>query len=179
MSDRVSSPQSLQSVHRTEDGRRFREAILTPARWLRHHGQFVSPLADLWPLVCLQFGTQYMGLGRSLAGVISSALFHQTGRQRSALKTTSVLQLRIAACVSGIFSGRLFGIGWGGVASAASEIPWPIPTSSACRAGLRWEWPWPCCSDWNDRACLSAPPAVRIYGRPAGPARHLSDGRHV
>lgn len=91
-------------VTTTGDARPFQGAILTPARWCVIMGS-LSVLALILAVVCLQLGTQYIGLGK-LAGVISSALFDQP-IDNEALRTTSVilLQVRLPRVVLGFLVG--------------------------------------------------------------------------
>ena len=101
----VSSASIAVSVPGTGDGPPFQGAILTPARWCVIMGS-LSVAALILAVVCLQFGTQHIGLEK-LAGVLSSALFDQAA-DNEALRTTSVILLQVR--LPRVFLGFVVGV---------------------------------------------------------------------
>ncbi|MFZ1554604.1 MAG: iron chelate uptake ABC transporter family permease subunit, partial [Nitrospira sp.] len=85
--------------------RPFQGAILTPVRWCVIMGS-LSVVALILAVVCLQLGTQYIGLGK-LISVLSSALFDQP-TANDGLKTTSVILLQVR--LPRVFLGFLVGV---------------------------------------------------------------------
>ncbi len=137
-SQSVSSATTAVPVPGTEDGRPFQGAILTPARWCVIMGS-LSVLSLILAVVCLQFGTQYIGLGK-LAGVMSSALFHQP-TDNEALKTTSVILLQVR--LPRVFLGFLVGVCLASVGVALQALlrnpladPYVLGVSSGAALGV-------------------------------------------
>ncbi len=137
-SQSVSSASTAVHVPGTEDGRPFQGAILTPARWCVIMGS-LSVLSLILAVVCLQFGTQYIGLGK-LAGVMSSALFHQP-TDNEALKTTSVILLQVR--LPRVFLGFLVGVCLASVGVALQALlrnpladPYVLGVSSGAALGV-------------------------------------------
>jgi iron complex transport system permease protein len=79
-------------------------SILTPARWWRVM-TLLSLVAGLSALVCLQLGTQYIGVGRIL-GLVSSPLFGRPGDEQM-VDTAGVIlfQVRLPRVVLGFLVG--------------------------------------------------------------------------
>ncbi len=84
--------------------RPFHGAILTSSRWFAVMGG-LSVAAVLLALVCLQLGTQYIGL-RQIMGVLSSALFGLPSDNET-LSTTGVIVLQVR--LPRVFLGFLVG----------------------------------------------------------------------
>lgn len=98
-------PASIQTAGQTAGGdESLLGAILTPARWWVIMSS-LSVAALVLVLVCLQLGTQYVGLGQ-MVGVFSAALFGLTS-DNEALGTTSVilLQVRLPRVLLGFLVG--------------------------------------------------------------------------
>ena len=113
-------------------------AILTPARWCVIMGS-LSVVALILAVVCLQFGTQYIGLGK-LIGVLSSVLFDQP-TENEAIKTTSVILLQVR--LPRVFLGFLVGVCLASVGVALQALlrnpladPYVLGVSSGAALGV-------------------------------------------
>ncbi len=86
------------------DDRPVQDSILTPSRWWRVM-TVLSLVAWLLGLVCLQVGTQYIGVGR-IIGLFSSLLFDRPVDERM-VDTTGVIlfQVRLPRVVLGFLVG--------------------------------------------------------------------------
>lgn len=138
VSQSVSSTSAPVPAPATGDSRSFQRAILTPARWCVIMGS-LSVLALILAVVCLQLGTQYIGLGK-LAGVISSALFDRP-TDNDALKTTSVILLQVR--LPRVFLGFLVGVCLASVGVALQALlrnpladPYVLGVSSGAALGV-------------------------------------------
>jgi iron complex transport system permease protein len=134
----VSSASTAVSVPGTGDGRPFQGAILTPGRWCLIMGS-LSVGALILAVVCLQFGTQYIGLGK-LAGVMSSALFDRAA-DNEALRTTSVILLQVR--LPRVFLGFVVGVCLASVGVALQALlrnpladPYVLGVSSGAALGV-------------------------------------------
>lgn len=130
------SRQSSASITGRE--RPFQGAVLTPARWCVIMGS-LSVLALILAVVCLQLGTQYIGLGR-LVGVLSSALFDQP-TDNDALRTTGVILLQVR--LPRVFLGFLVGVCLASVGVALQALlrnpladPYVLGVSSGAALGV-------------------------------------------
>jgi iron complex transport system permease protein len=92
------------SAQVSEYDRPFQGAILTPSRWCAVMGT-LSILSLLLAMVCLQLGTQYIGLGKILALLSSSVL--GSASDNEALRTTGVILLQVR--LPRVFLGFLVG----------------------------------------------------------------------
>ncbi|MDR4480983.1 MAG: iron ABC transporter permease [Nitrospira sp.] len=122
----------------TEDDRPFEGAVLTPMRWGVIMGS-LSVVALLLAVVCLQFGTQYIGLG-NLLGVLSSALFDHPSDD-TMLNTTSVILLQVR--LPRVFLGFLIGVCLASVGVALQALlrnpladPYVLGVSSGAALGV-------------------------------------------
>ncbi len=88
----------------SEYDRPFQGAILTPSRWCAVMGT-LSILALILAMVCLQLGTQYIGLGKILA-LLSSSVFGPAS-DNEALRTAGVILLQVR--LPRVFLGFLVG----------------------------------------------------------------------
>ncbi len=84
--------------------RPFQGAILTPSRWCAVMG-VLSILALVLATLCLQLGTQYIGLG-DIFRLLSSALFEPVS-DNEALRTTGVILIQVR--LPRVFLGFLVG----------------------------------------------------------------------
>lgn len=84
--------------------RPFQGAILTRARWFAVMGA-LSILTLVLTMLCLQLGTQYIGLG-NIFGLLSSALFGSASDNET-LRTTGVILLQVR--LPRVFLGFLVG----------------------------------------------------------------------
>ena len=99
----------------------------------------LSVLALILAVLCLQFGTQYIGLGQ-LAGVMSSAIFDQPV-DNEALRTTSVILLQVR--LPRVFLGFLVGVCLASVGVALQALlrnpladPYVLGVSSGAALGV-------------------------------------------
>ncbi|HQW90615.1 MAG TPA: iron chelate uptake ABC transporter family permease subunit, partial [Nitrospira sp.] len=118
--------------------RPFQGAILTPARWCVIMGS-LSVVALILAVVCLQLGTQYIGLGK-LISVLSSALLDQP-TDNDVLKTTSVILLQVR--LPRVFLGFLVGVCLASVGVALQALlrnpladPYVLGVSSGAALGV-------------------------------------------
>lgn len=118
--------------------RPFQEAILTPVRWCVIMGS-LSVVALILAVVCLQLGTQYIGLGK-LISVLSSALLDQP-TDNDVLKTTSVILLQVR--LPRVFLGFLVGVCLASVGVALQALlrnpladPYVLGVSSGAALGV-------------------------------------------
>lgn len=118
--------------------RPFQGAILTPVRWCVIMGS-LSVVALILAVVCLQLGTQYIGLGK-LISVLSSALFDQP-TDNDVLKTTSVILLQVR--LPRVFLGFLVGVCLASVGVALQALlrnpladPYVLGVSSGAALGV-------------------------------------------
>ncbi len=99
------SPGMVQTGDRaTGYDRPFQGAILTPSRWCAVMG-VLSILALVLATLCLQLGTQYIGLG-DIFRLLSSALFEPVS-DNEAFRTTGVILLQVR--LPRVFLGFLVG----------------------------------------------------------------------
>ena len=126
------------SGHMNGDDRPFQGAVLTPMRWWVIMGS-LSVVALLLATVCLQLGTQYIGLG-NLLGVLSSALFDQPSDD-TMLNTTSVILLQVR--LPRVFLGFLIGVCLASVGVALQALlrnpladPYVLGVSSGAALGV-------------------------------------------
>ncbi len=122
------------SVHQ----QRLHGAILTPARWCLIMGS-LTVVALILAVLCLQFGTQYIGLGK-LAGVFSSALFDRS-MDNEAVNTTGVILLQVR--LPRVFLGFLVGVCLASVGVALQALlrnpladPYVLGVSSGAALGV-------------------------------------------
>ncbi|MFZ1671829.1 MAG: iron ABC transporter permease, partial [Nitrospira sp.] len=113
-------------------------AILTPVRWCVIMGS-LSVVALILAVVCLQLGTQYIGLGK-LISVLSSALLDQP-TDNDVLKTTSVILLQVR--LPRVFLGFLVGVCLASVGVALQALlrnpladPYVLGVSSGAALGV-------------------------------------------
>jgi len=99
----------------------------------------LSVVALILAVVCLQFGTQYIGLGK-LIGVLSSVLFDQP-TENEAIKTTSVILLQVR--LPRVFLGFLVGVCLASVGVALQALlrnpladPYVLGVSSGAALGV-------------------------------------------
>lgn len=118
--------------------RPFQGAILTPVRWCVIMGS-LSVVALILAVVCLQLGTQYIGLGK-LISVLSSALLDQP-TDNDVLKTTSVILLQVR--LPRVFLGFLVGVCLASVGVALQALlrnpladPYVLGVSSGAALGV-------------------------------------------
>ena len=116
----------------------FQGAILTASRWWVIMGA-LSTVALLLALVCLQLGTQYVGLGQ-MARVFTSALFGLAGDNETAV-TTSVILLQVR--LPRVFLGFLVGVCLASVGVALQALlrnpladPYVLGVSSGAALGV-------------------------------------------
>lgn len=134
----LSSANPHPSASTTGLERPFQGAILTPARWCLIMGS-LSVVAVILAVVCLQLGTQYIGLGK-IIGLLSSALFDQP-TDNDALKTTSVILLQVR--LPRVFLGFLVGVCLASVGVALQALlrnpladPYVLGVSSGAALGV-------------------------------------------
>ncbi|HNP83898.1 MAG TPA: iron ABC transporter permease [Nitrospira sp.] len=118
--------------------RPFQGAILTPVRWCVIMGS-LSVVALILAVVCLQLGTQYIGLGK-LISVLSSALLDQP-TDNDVLKTTNVILLQVR--LPRVFLGFLVGVCLASVGVALQALlrnpladPYVLGVSSGAALGV-------------------------------------------
>ena len=118
--------------------RPFQGAILTPVRWCAIMGS-LSVVALILAVVCLQLGTQYIGLGK-LISVLSSALLDQP-TDNDVLKTTNVILLQVR--LPRVFLGFLVGVCLASVGVALQALlrnpladPYVLGVSSGAALGV-------------------------------------------
>ncbi len=116
----------------------FQGAILTPSRWCAIMGG-LSVAAILLALVCLQLGTQYVGLGH-IAQLFASSFFGLTG-DKETLDTTGVILLQVR--LPRIFLGFLVGVCLASVGVALQALlrnpladPYVLGVSSGAALGV-------------------------------------------
>ena len=126
------------SAPMTGHERPFQGAILTPVRWCVIMGS-LSVVALILAVVCLQLGTQYIGLGK-LISVLSSALLDQP-TDNDVLKTTSVILLQVR--LPRVFLGFLVGVCLASVGVALQALlrnpladPYVLGVSSGAALGV-------------------------------------------
>ncbi|WHZ21361.1 MAG: Vitamin B12 ABC transporter, permease protein BtuC [Nitrospira sp.] len=118
--------------------RLFQGAILTPSRWCAIMGG-LSLAAILLALVCLQLGTQYIGLGR-IAQLVASSFFGLSGDQET-LDTTGVILLQVR--LPRMFLGFVVGVCLASVGVALQALlrnpladPYVLGVSSGAALGV-------------------------------------------
>lgn len=126
------------SAPMTGHERPLQGAILTPVRWCVIMGS-LSVVALILAVVCLQLGTQYIGLGK-LISVLSSALLDQP-TDNDVLKTTSVILLQVR--LPRVFLGFLVGVCLASVGVALQALlrnpladPYVLGVSSGAALGV-------------------------------------------
>ena len=107
----LTSPSPTLTPHLTQSAanpigtdRLFQGAILTRSRWCAVMAVLLL-LSVMLVMLCLQLGTQYIGMGQ-IVGLLSSALFG-TASESDALRTTGVILLQVR--LPRVFLGFLVG----------------------------------------------------------------------